>query len=158
MPSQNTRTGFSILEVLIVIVVMAVLAFTIIPYFTRGQLDVHRQAKVRLQDLRGQLELYRMQHQGSYPTGAGHLQQLSKATDVDGNVSPTGLPDAEHPLGPYVIGGRLPAQPFSGRNDIRIDRATAGSAPEVTPGDGGGWIYRPASGELFLDHPEFVVH
>ncbi len=157
MLSQIRRQGFTLLEVLIVIVIMAVLAATIIPQFSRHTRDVREsELKLDLQTLRTQIELYKLQHANTYPAGTNNLEQLTKATDAAGNVSPTGLPDAEHPLGPYIQGGALPVQPFSGRNTVSLDSSPAGSPPTATSADTGGWIYRAATGEVFADHPQYV--
>ncbi|MEX2113493.1 MAG: type II secretion system protein [Pirellulales bacterium] len=157
MLAHIRQRGFTLLEVLIVIVIMAVLAATIIPQFSRHTRDVQEnELKLDLQTLRTQIELYKLQHGGSYPAGTNNLEQLTKATDVAGNFSPTGLPDAEHPLGPYIQGGALPVQPFSGRNTVSLDHGAPGSSPNPTSADTGGWIYRAATGEVFVDHPHYV--
>jgi prepilin-type N-terminal cleavage/methylation domain-containing protein len=153
----NTRRGaFTLIEVLIVVVIMAVLAATIIPQFSTSAKDARESnLKFNLQSLRTQVELYKLQHGGSYPTGANNLEQLTKATDAAGAVSLTGLPDATHPLGPYVSGG-LPAQPFSGLKTVTLDTGTAGTTPTATAAPGGGWIYRASTGEIWIDHPDYV--
>ena len=91
--------------------------------------------KFNLHSLRTQIELYKVQHDGTLPTGANNLEQLTKATDSTGAVSTTGLADATHPFGPYVQGA-LPANPFSGLNTVKLDTAQPARA------DGDGWRRR----------------
>jgi len=157
MRAKTRCGGFTFLEVLIVVVIMAVLAATIIPHFASATRDARESnLRVDLQSLRTQLELYKAQHGGSYPSGVNNLEQLTKATDVSGNVSPAGLPDEAHPFGPYIDGG-LPAQPLSGLNVVKLDDGMAGTTPTPTEGNAGGWIYRPLTGEIWIDHPDYVT-
>jgi prepilin-type N-terminal cleavage/methylation domain-containing protein len=158
MLANKRRGGFTLIEVLIVVVIMAVLAATIIPQFSTSASDARESnMKFNLQSLRTQLELYKLHHGGSYPAGTNDLEQLTKATDATGAVSTSGLPDATHPYGPYVSGGEMPAQPISGLNTVALDAGAAGTTPTATAAPGGGWIYRAASGEIFIDHPDYVT-
>ncbi|MGD9722319.1 MAG: type II secretion system protein [Pirellulales bacterium] len=157
MRSTTRRGGFTLIEVLIVVVIMAVLAATIIPQFSTSAKDARESnLKFNLQSLRTQLELYKLQHLGAYPTGTNNLEQLTKATDAQGAVSTNGLPDATHPFGPYVTGA-LPMQPFSNVNTVLLDTGMAGTTPTATAGNGGGWIYRASTGEVWIDHPTYVT-
>ena len=157
MSAKTRRGAFTLIEVLIVVVIMAVLAATIIPQFSTSTKDARESSqKFNLQSLRTQLELYKVQHGGALPTGTNNLEQLTKATDSTGAVSTTGLVDSTHPFGPYVANA-LPAQPFSGLNTVKLDTGAAGTAPTATAGVGGGWIYRAATGEIWIDHPSYVT-
>ena len=115
MTAKTRRSAFTLIEVLIVVVIMAVLAATIIPQFSSSTKDARESSqKFNLQSLRTQVELYKVQHNGNYPAGANNLEQLTKATDSAGAVSTTGQVDGTHPFGPYVQGA-MPAQPSSVR-------------------------------------------
>jgi prepilin-type N-terminal cleavage/methylation domain-containing protein len=156
MSANKRRAAFTLIEVLIVVVIMAVLAATIIPQFSTSTKDARESSlKFNLQSLRTQLEMYKLHHGGTYPTGANNLEQLTKATDTAGNVSMSGATDATHPFGPYVHGA-LPNQPFSGLNTVLLDTGMAGTNPTATASPGGGWIYRAATGEVWIDHPDYV--
>src|SRR5262249_19992195 len=119
---RNRRhAAFTLIEVLIVVVIMAILAATIIPQFSTSTNDSRESTmKFNVQTVRSQIELYKNQHLGAYPAGTNNLEQLTKATDAQGTVSTTGLVDATHTLGPYLQGGALPAQPFSGLTTVKV--------------------------------------
>ncbi len=156
MSAKTRRGGFTLIEVLIVVVIMAVLAATIIPQFSTSTKDARESSlKFNLQSLRTQIELYKLHHGGAYPAGTNNLEQLTKATDTAGAVSTTGAPDATHPYGPYIHNA-LPAQPFSGLNTVLLDTGMAGTTPTATASPGGGWIYRASTGEAWINHPDYV--
>ncbi len=148
MSRSKRRSGFTLIEVLIVVVIMAVLAATIIPQFSTSTKDARESSmRFNLQSLRTQVELYKLQHNGTVPDV---LTKLTGTTDA------TGATNAAGPYGPYVQGS-LPTQPFSGLNSIKVDTGmTVGAAPTATAAPGGGWIYRPATGELWIDHPSYT--
>ncbi len=63
--------GFTLIEILIVVVILGILAAVIIPQFTNAADDASvSSARTQLQTLRSQIELYRSQ-QGSYPAANG---------------------------------------------------------------------------------------
>jgi general secretion pathway protein G len=157
MTGKSRRGGFTLIEVLIVVVIMAVLAATIIPQFSTSTKDARESSlKFNLQSLRTQLELYKVQHNATLPDGTNNLKQLTSASDVTGALSATGLVDATHPYGPYVQNA-LPVQPFSGLNTVKLDTGAAGTLPTATAGVGGGWIYRASTGEIWIDNTNYVT-
>jgi general secretion pathway protein G len=71
------RTGFTLVEVLIVVVIMAVLAATIIPQFTDTTTDAKKNTSVfNLNTLRAQVETYKAQHNGKVPTALNRHRRL----------------------------------------------------------------------------------
>lgn len=118
------RKGFTILELMIVIAVIAILIGIALPKFKgmRDEGNIAR-AKGEMRTLQTAVESYRI-HQGSYPTA---LSDLTSAT-------------------PNIVGSSLPADPFNGTANYgyvqSADTATtyyviwspgpnAGSAPTV---------------------------
>src|SRR5437867_11185786 len=66
--SSNRRSAFTLIEILIVVVIIAVLAATIIPQFTDSQKDARiSTAQFNLNTLRAQIELFKAQHSGALP-------------------------------------------------------------------------------------------
>ncbi len=74
-------TGFTLIEILIVVVILGILAAVIIPQFTNAADDASvSTARMQLQTMRSQIELYRAQS-GGYPTANG----ATAGSDLDGN-------------------------------------------------------------------------
>ncbi len=62
------RNAFTLIEVLIVVIIMAVLAATIIPQFSSSTEDAKRSTlEFNLHTIRSQIELYKVHHLGSAP-------------------------------------------------------------------------------------------
>ncbi len=82
MSHRNARTlkstGFTLVEILIVVVILGILAAIVIPQFTNAsQAARASQLTAQLQTLRSQLELAQMEHQGVYPTLQGNTAATS---------------------------------------------------------------------------------
>jgi general secretion pathway protein G len=153
---KRIAAGFTLIEVLIVIVTMAVLAGVMVPQFSTSTADAREGSlKQNLQALRTQIELYKLNHLGTPPDGTNNLKQLTSATDVSGALSPTGLVDPTHPIASCVRDS-LPTQAFSGLNSVKLDTGAAGTLPTATAAPGGGWIYRATTGQIWVDHPNYL--
>ena len=60
------RRGFTLIEILIVVVILGILAAVVVPQFTNAADDANDAAvRTQLQTLRGQIELYRAQQSSS---------------------------------------------------------------------------------------------
>src|SRR5687767_2144937 len=67
-PAKRSREAFTLIEVLIVVVIMAVLAATIIPQFSSSTKDARESSlRFNLHALRSQIELYKLHHTGAVP-------------------------------------------------------------------------------------------
>ena len=65
---MQTHRRFTLIEVLIVVVIMAILAGTIIPQFAALTDDAKASAlKFNLHQFRSQIEIYKLQHNGAVP-------------------------------------------------------------------------------------------
>jgi prepilin-type N-terminal cleavage/methylation domain-containing protein len=143
---HSARSAFTLVEVLIVVVIMAILAATIIPQFTDSTNDAKLSTvKFNLHTMRSQIELYKAHHNGLLPSAT--LVELTKSTDVDGTQG-TG---ASFPYGPYMR--EIPANPFTNSSAVKSIAADPAAAGDVTAG-GAGWLYNSTSGGIWIDHAD----
>jgi len=143
MIGNRYRNAFTLIEVLIVVVIMAVLAATIIPRFSSSTQDAKESSvSFNVHTMRSQIELYKVHHLGNYPTiTASDLPQLTGATDVTGAIGAAG---PAFPYGPY-IDTELPNNPM---NDMNTVVAGTGAAGDGTSG----WQYDATTGGIWPNH------
>lgn len=158
MSKKSLRGGFTLIEVLIVVIIMAVLAATIIPQFSASTKDAKESSvKFNMHTMRSQIEMYKTHHGGTYPTtidGNGSMPQLLLATDVSGNTG-NAVADGTHPFGPY-LDHQLPANPFNNLSTVKA-ASLSGAKPE-TGDNSTGWIYDSATGAIWPNNPEYYVN
>ncbi|MEE8432779.1 MAG: type II secretion system protein [Candidatus Desulfatibia sp.] len=134
--NSKCQSGFTLIEMLIVIVVLGILAMIIIPQITVSTEDAKISTlQTNLSGLRSSIETYYAQHDSIYPgakketdgtntasdgeAGTAFLAQLtlySRATGVTANVK-----DATFKFGPYIKGGVLPKNPFTATSNVTAD-------------------------------------
>jgi prepilin-type N-terminal cleavage/methylation domain-containing protein len=160
MNSIRRHRGFTLIEVLIVVVIMAVLAATIIPQFASSTKDAKLSTlKFNQQSLRSQIDMYKTNHVGTYPPiVSGSLPGLLFCSDANGNMaSPAStIADGTHIYGPYVNNQALPTNPFDGTTTVTAV-ATAGAVPTTTVSPAQGWQYDVTTGGLFPNNPEYFA-
>lgn len=146
--NAKRRNAFTLIEVLIVVVIMAVLAATVIPQFTSSTKDAQNSSvEFNARTLRAQIELYAAHHNGTYPENSGtnaNLKQLTSFTDVSGAI---GESKTNHPFGPYVP--EIPTNPFNKLSTVK-------SVTGVAKGDDStGWQYDSATGGIWPNHKDW---
>src|SRR3954463_15441904 len=111
MTRQN-RKGFTLIEILIVVIILGILAAIVIPQFTNASKEAKQSSLVTMvQSLRSQIALFKLQHNDRLP-GANPLvdsggtfdetvfwNQITQFTDLAG--APVAVKDATHTYGPY---------------------------------------------------------
>jgi general secretion pathway protein G len=131
---MKRRSAFTLVELLIVVIILGILAAVVIPQFSDASTDARLSSLMtNLQTIRGQLDLYKLQHNGTYPTLTNFVDQMTKKTKTDGTV------DANGKFGPYLQ--RIPTNPFTvggTGNDVTSGTAAADKA----------WYYDQTSGEF----------
>jgi prepilin-type N-terminal cleavage/methylation domain-containing protein len=146
MKTTVRRSAFTLIEVLIVVVIMAILAATIIPQFTDSTKDAKSSTvKFNLHTLRSQIELYRTQHTGTAPSAT--LVELTVSTDATGAQGS----GTNFPYGPYIR--EIPVNPFSNSKTVTAITNDPAKSSDVT--GTGGWLYNTTTGGIWIDNSNF---
>jgi len=127
---RNTR-GFTLVEILIVVIILGILAAIVIPQFTNASNDARNNSIAStLQTIRSQVELFKIQHGDNAPLIAGMWTiMLGKSSTTElGSAAATGTN-----FGPYLQ--QAPVNPANGQSAV-----AAAAATNV------GWVYSSASG------------
>jgi general secretion pathway protein G len=146
---MRAKSGFTLVEILIVVVILGILAAIVIPQFTNASTEARESALVSdLQSVRSQIELYKIQHNNDALPGAGtatFVECMEGYTDKDGAVVAQGTVGA---LGKYMQ--KIPVNPFStadaATNLVRVETgaSTAGA-------DSHHWVYNTGTGTFQAD-------
>lgn len=131
--NRARQNAFTLVELLIVVIILGILAAVVIPQFSDASTDARLASlTTNLQTIRGQIDLYKLQHNGTYPTLANFVDAMTKKTDADGTINA-----ATGKFGPYLQ--RIPNNPFTvggTGNDVTNGAAAANKA----------WFYDAATG------------
>src|SRR3954465_15405442 len=80
---RTNKSGFTLVEILIVVIIIGILAAIVIPQFTNASQDARKSSLTsQLQTIRSQVELYKLQHTDVLPniTGSGWALLTGKTT------------------------------------------------------------------------------
>ena len=134
------QEGFTLIEMLFVIIMLGVFAVALIPVITSSTEDAKlKTLSTSISRLRHAIDLYYLHHNDTYP-GAKNIDggpidsaaiaanafvaQLTQYTRPDGKVSESR--DDTYIFGPYITADELPMNPFNYRNDLTCDISTTG--------------------------------
>jgi len=149
------RTGFTLIEILIVVVILGIIASIVIPQFSNAS-HVAREntLKDELRYLRTQIIVFKAQHRDAapgYPGGnikATPTWDLFQAqmTQYSNDKCVTSVTGSQtYPLGPYLQ--RVPANPLT--SVTKIFMVPNGQAmPTTYQGADYGWIYKAETQEI----------
>ncbi len=134
------RPGFSLIELVIVVVIMGVIAAIAIPRLSRGTDGAAESALIAdLAVMRKALDLYVTEHTGTLPTLASFEAQMLAYTDPLGNASTTR--GGGFTYGPYLRA--LPPLPLGTKKG-----KTAVKGPPANGTGPYGWVYNQAAGTI----------
>ncbi len=139
------KKGFTLVEILIVVVILGILAAIVIPQFS----DASTEARVSsltsdLQTVRSQIELYKIQHSDALPGSQGVVFEtcMTTWTDIFGAVQ-TGPGDNIY--GPYMR--VMPTNPFNNSFDVTSGTITPPGSTTV------GWYFNTTTGAFNANDP-----
>ena len=134
------RRGFSLIELLIIVTILGILAAIVIPKFSNASDATKASALAsQLNTVRKSLELYRTDHNDTYPTDAqlitSQWQVLVNSTDISGNTA-----GSDH--GPYFQ--KPPINSFTNTSTVAADNS-------------GAWQYNAATGVIQAVVPQSII-
>jgi prepilin-type N-terminal cleavage/methylation domain-containing protein len=131
------RRGFSLVELILVVAIIAILAAIAVPRFSRGTEAASQNALIAdLAVLHRAIDHYAAEHEGRFPDTDVITEQLLFFTDPTGDLSRN--PTPRHIFGPYLRAiPPLPLGPHRGSTGIA-----------ASPGAGIGWLYDERNGRF----------
>jgi general secretion pathway protein G len=135
---MKAKSGFTLVEILIVVVILGILAAIVIPQFTEASTEAKTSSLCTdLQTMRSQIELYKVQHNDDLPGGgtATFIEAMTGQTDIYGAVGTD--------YGPYVQ--KIPTNAFTDKDTV--DVSGMGSLGD----DSHGWDFNPTTGAFYAD-------
>src|SRR5829696_4939292 len=113
--TRTNRKGFTLIEILIVVIILGILAAIVIPQFTNASKEAKQSSLVtQVQSMRSQIALFKLQHNDFLPgasplVGSGGTfssttfwNQMTEFTSVTGTFVAGGPKDATYANGPYM--------------------------------------------------------
>ena len=155
--------GFTLIEMLIVVIVLGILAMIIIPQISVSTDEAKLNSlTTNLSTLRNAIELYYHQHDAKYPGSTKHtdgsavasdadaiaafVPQLTRYTDVNGQTAD--VKAGNFIYGPYLKMATLPTNPYNNKSDVTCDFDEDDITVRSSAGDDFGWKFYPVTGVL----------
>jgi prepilin-type N-terminal cleavage/methylation domain-containing protein len=159
------QAGFTLIEMLIVVIILGILAMLIIPQVSVSTDDARLNTlSSNLGSMRNAIELYYHQHNGTYPgfndnagtvtvdaaiAATAMLEQLTQYTDINGDVA-VAKDATTYIYGPYLKSNTLPMNPYNNDNTVVCD-TTTNDITARTSGGTNGWRFYTLTGVLMAN-------
>lgn len=159
------QSGFTLIEMLIVVLLLGILAMVIIPQISVSTADANLNTlQANLGAMRNAIDLYYHQHNQVYPGVVGvdgstattnltaptaFLRQLTEFTDINGHCQVSR--DATHIYGPYLKGTALPTNPFNSLNTLACNVAETDITDRTLIAPETAWASHPALGVFYAN-------
>ena len=149
--------GFTLVELLIVVIILSILAAIVVPQFASSTTDAKYSAlDSNLGALRAATELYYQQH-GDYPgakasatgtagSATAFIEQMTMFSDAAGTTAATATATIKY--GPYLKKG-IPVEPVSGTNAVEV--ITTGTLGMTATAAKDGWKFDTKTGQLIAN-------
>ena len=169
---RKIQAGFTLVELLIVVIILTVLAAIIVPQFSSATIDAKEAAlDANLARVRSAVELFQAQHNGKYPgsmaasgatcpgggkpgTGTAGSSQafmdhMLMYSNAEGQTCTIG--DGTFKYGPYLRKG-IPHDSLTGKGSLVTEIVTTSAGTPLAPGAAtGGWAYDTLSGQIVMN-------
>jgi general secretion pathway protein G len=147
---MRAKSGFTLVEILIVVVILGILAAIVIPQFT----DASTEAKTSslcsdLQTVRSQIQLYKIQHTDNLPG----VVSANHPTDVDFTNAMIGMTNSYGEeqtaagagvVGPYLQ--KIPKNAFNGSTGVVTGSITDPNSLPIDTTGANGWYFNTVTG------------
>ena len=151
MKTLRGNKGFTLIEILIVVIILGILAAIVIPQFSNASTSAKTSAVTSTaQSLRQQVALYKLQHGDNLPSVANFWTLLTTQTDSTG-AAYAAATSPDGPFGPYMQS--IPANSLNG-STVVVDSNTIYAAPpaaavKATAACGWAYDFTGGSGRVF---------
>ncbi len=163
--------GFTLVELLVVVIILAVLASIVVPQFS-GSTDDAKVAALNstLSGVRNAIELYYHQHSNIYPgfntdgtNGANNstsfINQLTLYSSAAGVTN--NLKTAVYKYGPYLKKTTFPSNPISTAspaNAVLMNTGATLGELDASGTDAGGWWFDSTSGKFMANDAGYYTN
>ena len=141
---KHQARGFTLVEILIVVIILGILAAIVIPQFTNASTQAKGSSvSTTLQTIRSQIELFKIQHNDIPPqtTGLAGWTLMTSKTDTAETTTATPVGTT---YGPYFP--QAPSNPLNNKTTTSTSATDAAS----------GWYYS-ASGSSYTIYPRNIA-